>query len=44
MLNLNSMADVGTQRSLKFALGINDDGDIVGFMESQSSANSEDSC
>jgi probable HAF family extracellular repeat protein len=31
MSNLNSMADVGRNR-LKFALGINDDGDIVGFM------------
>jgi probable HAF family extracellular repeat protein len=31
MSNLNSMADVGNA-TLKFALDINDDGDIVGFM------------
>ena len=33
MSNLNSMADVGTKARLKFALAINDDGDIVGFMD-----------
>ncbi len=36
MSNLNSMADVGKRKSaknLKFATGINDDGDIVGFMD-----------
>ena len=31
MLNLNSMAAVG-DRTLQYAYGINDDGDIVGFM------------